>query len=101
MKILLAATSTEDFSGASKCLIELASSLIRHGHKVVVSLPKAGGSIETVLSEKNISFVVMREYQCWYKEESENPSSFSVAVKRLMNEITVEKCRKYLRARTF
>ena len=101
MKILLAATSTEDFSGASKCLIELASSLIRHGHKVVVSLPKAGGLIETVLSEKNISFVVMREYQCWYKGESENPSSLSVAVKRLMNEITVAKCRKYLRTEHF
>ena len=38
MKILLAATSTEDFSGASKCLLELASSLTCHGQEVAVLL---------------------------------------------------------------
>lgn len=97
MKILLAATSTEDFSGASKCLLELASSLTRHGQEVVVSLPKVGGSIETALSEKNIPFVVMREYQCWYKEKNETPSPITTALKRVMNKITVAKCRKYLR----
>ena len=71
MKILLVATSTEDFSGASKCLIELASSLIHQGHEVVVSIPKAEGPIQIALREKSIPFVVMREYQCWYKEKSE------------------------------
>ena len=101
MKILLAATSTEDFSGASKCLLELASSLTRHGQEVVVSLPKVGGSIEAALSEKNISFVVMREYQCWYKEKNETLSPITTALKRVMNEITVAKCRKYLRIERF
>ena len=101
MKILLAATSTEDFSGASKCLLELASSLTRHGQEVVVSLPKVGGSIETALSEKNIPFVVMREYQCWYKEKNETPSPITTALKRVMNKITVAKCRKYLRIERF
>lgn len=101
MKILLAATSTEDFSGASKCLLELASSLTRHGQEVVVSLPKVGGSIEAVLFEKNIPFVVMREYQCWYKEKNETLSPITIALKRVMNEITVAKCRKYLRIERF
>lgn len=101
MKILLVATSTEDFSGASKCLLELASSLTRHGQEVVVSLPKVGGSIEAVLFEKNIPFVVMREYQCWYKEKNETPSPITTALKRVMNEITVAKCRKYLRIERF
>lgn len=101
MKILLAATSTEDFSGASKCLIELACSLIRQDHKVIVSLPKAGGNIEKVLYEKNISFVVMREYQCWYKEKSEHVNFFAIVIKRIMNKITVSKCRRYLRSEHF
>lgn len=101
MKILLVATSTEDFSGASKCLLELASSLTRHGQEVVVSLPKVGGSIEAVLFEKNIPFVVMREYQCWYKEKNETLSPITTALKRVMNEITVAKCRKYLRIERF
>lgn len=101
MKILLVATSTEDFSGASKCLIELASSLIRQGQEVVVSIPKAESPIQIILHEKSIPFVVMREYQCWYKEESERANPFTIAIKRIMNEITVVKCRKYLRSECF
>ena len=82
-------------------MLELASSLTRHGQEVVVSLPKVGGSIETALSEKNIPFVVMREYQCWYKEKNETPSPITTALKRVMNKITVAKCRKYLRIERF
>lgn len=101
MKILLVATSTEDFSGASKCLMELASSLIRQGHEVVVSIPKAESSIQFALREKSIPFVVMREYQCWYKERSESLNPFGIIIKRILNELTVVKCRRYLRSECF
>ena len=101
MKILLVATSTEDFSGASKCLIELASSLIHQGHEVVVSIPKAEGPIQIALREKSIPFVVMREYQCWYKEKSEYLNPLTIAIKRIMNEVTVVRCRRYLRSERF
>ena len=43
----------------------------------------------------------MREYQCWYKEKNETPSPITTALKRVMNKITVAKCRKYLRIERF
>lgn len=99
MKILLAATSVEDFSGASKCLVELAVFLKQIGHDITVSLPKNGGHIETVLEEKNISYLVVREYQCWYREKRDKSLVFKpqVWIKRFLNEISVKKCRRILK----
>lgn len=101
MKILLASTSEENFSGASKCLIELASSLIKRKHKVVVSIPKYNGMIESDLNNYNIPFIVIREYQCWYKSKNEHPSFGNINLKRILNEISVIRCREYLRSEKF
>lgn len=101
MKILLAATSIEDFSGASKCLVELASALISSGQDVTISIPKADGPIEAVLHKKNIPFVIMREYQCWYKEKFEHQFFFLILLKRIMNNFSIIKCRRYLRKEKF
>lgn len=99
MKILLAATSVEDFSGASKCLRELAVALKQKGHEVEVVLPKSGGEIEKVLWEEKIPFFVVRQYQCWYKELDVKLSShnISILIKRILNRISIEKCKKILR----
>ncbi len=97
MKILLAGTSTEKFSGASKCLIELANSLRKKGNMVTVALPKANGDLEHVLTDLKISVIIIREYQCWYKEQTYSGINITYIVKRMMNEINIRKCRKILR----
>lgn len=101
MKILLASTSNENFSGASKCLIELAYELKMRNHEVIVSIPKSGGELENDLENLHIQFCIVREYQCWYKKINKKTNFFSMAIKSVLNEISVERCRKYLRLEKF
>ncbi len=42
MKILIAATNSEMFSGATRCLLELAKGLTDKNQNVVVLLPREG-----------------------------------------------------------
>lgn len=100
MKILLAATSCEAFSGASKCLIELALKL-KEKQNIVVSLPKSGGDLETILTEFGITTVVIREYQCWYRDLYLADNSIILTAKKTFNELSVLKCRRFLRSEGF
>ena len=101
MKVLLASTSNESFSGAAKCLIDLAKRLKEKNHDVFITIPKPGGDIYEILHSLNISVVIMREYQCWYIDLSSKESSLSQLLKRILNCLTVLRCRAYIRKNKF
>lgn len=103
MRILFAATSADNFFGASKGLCELAVAFKQKGHDVDVALPKREGALEKTLMQKQISFFVIRQYQCWYRHLDEEFSSSNrlLQIKRFLNELSVKKCRKILRDRQY
>lgn len=68
MKVLLASTNSEMFSGASKCLIELAKKLVDHKIGVVVILSRSG-MLEHELKKANIKYYIVKEYQSWYIDQ--------------------------------
>lgn len=101
MKVLLAATSIETFSGASKCLLELATSLKEQGIDVFVSIPKSDEKMEQILKKRNIKYIVIREYQCWYKYKSEKIKPLINWLKVMLNEISIIKCRLFINKEKF
>lgn len=86
MKVLLAATSSESRSGASKCLLDLAQGLQKNGIAVCVLLPQKG-NLGQELALKKIPYKMIHEYQCWYQDQ--NPQSpLKITLKSLLNIIT-------------
>lgn len=61
---MLVATSSENFSGAAKCLLDLAIGLKKKGNSVVVLLPRKG-AIESELNNASINYIVVHEYESW------------------------------------
>lgn len=94
--VLLAATSSESFSGASKCLVELAEKLQEDSEfNVVVTMPRRG-DLERVLAEKKIPFHVVKEYQSWYRDEGKENKRYRL--KRILNYVSVLKLMRIIRA---
>ena len=98
MKILLAATSTDTFSGASKCIVELAKKLKEKENNVIVSVPRKGSEIEALLKENAIETIVIHEYQSWYKYCNSSDNYLKTFAK---NELNVLKCAKYMHTQKF
>lgn len=91
MRIMLVATSPENFSGASKCLIDIAGELIKRGNKVLVLLPR-NGAIEKNLQKEDINYIAIHEYESWLSWGRFHH------IKQLLNHfITVPKVKKILR----
>lgn len=89
INVLLAATSSESFSGASKCLVELAGKLQEDPEfNVVVTIPHRG-DLQRVLADKNIRYYVVREYQSWYQDEGKKNKGYRL--KRIVNYLSVLK----------
>lgn len=94
MKVLLASTNSEMFSGASKCLIELAKKLVDHKIGVVVVLSRSG-MLEHELKKANIKYYIIKEYQSWYIDQGmENKYA---RIKRMANLLTVRKIKQIIK----
>lgn len=93
MNVLLASTGAEIFSGASKCLVELASELQKRDICVVIILPR-NGELEEILKQKQIRYVVIHEYQSWYLHQDKNKYFF---IKRLLNIGSVIKMIRFIK----
>lgn len=52
LKIMLAATSVDAFSGAAKCLLDIALEIGKRGHEVIVALPRKSGDIVYALDDR-------------------------------------------------
>lgn len=96
MKALLAASSSESFSGASKCLLELANGLRSNGVQVIVLLPNHG-SIETLLRQKNITYYVIRQYQVWCISIDNKYPNWYTKIKQIANRSAVNAIKKLIR----
>lgn len=88
MKVLLASTNSEMFSGASKCLIELAKKLVDHKIDVVVILSRSG-TLEQELKRANIKYYIVKEFQSWYVDQG--IKNKYVRIKRIANLSAVRK----------
>lgn len=82
MNILIAATNSQLFSGATRCLIDHAKALQKNGHKVVVIIPKAG-DLENQLKMFGIKYYLVHEYHSWYTSPSHKKNHFFI--KRVLN----------------
>ena len=88
MKILLATTGSENFSGAAKCLLELANGLRSKCNQVIVLLLDHG-EIENLLKQENIDYYVIKQYQAWYIHlDNKYPNRYP-RIKRIANRRTV------------
>lgn len=88
---MLVATSSENFSGASKCLIDIAGELMKRGNEVLVLLPR-NGAIEENLKKEKINYIAIHEYESWL-----NWGNFHQIKQLLNNFITVPKIKGILR----
>lgn len=98
MKVLLAATSSESFSGASKCLVELADQLKKRNIDVTVLLPRHG-DLEEKLSKKNIKYAVIKQLQCWYIGKNEKIRLLNL--KYLFNKLSILKTIQFIKKNNF
>lgn len=94
MKILLASTSSEIFSGAVRCLIELADDLNNRGIDVIVTIPKRG-DLENELNKRNIKYYYVHEYHSWYTSNKHTKNNF--LIKRMLNVIALFKMIKIIK----
>lgn len=94
MKVLIAATNSEMFSGATRCLIELAKGLIDKQHDVVILLPREG-DIEDELEHRKIRYYIIHEYHSWYTSAKHKNNQFRV--KRLLNLKAIYQAKQLLR----
>ena len=88
MKVIIAATSSENYSGASKAFLELCQSLKAEGIDVIAMIP-SHGQIEESLKKLNIKYYYAHEYHCWYTEKQFQNNKFKL--KRLLNNLTIAK----------
>ena len=82
MKVLLASTSAEMFSGAVRCLLELAIQLRKRQIEVVVVVPRHG-DMEDALKKEGIPYYCIHEYHSWYTSPEHRNNHFYG--KRLLN----------------
>lgn len=82
MKVLLASTGADISSGAVRCLLELADSLLKRKIDVLVTIPKHG-NIEFELEKKNIPYRYIHEYHSWYTSEKHKTNHFFL--KKILN----------------
>lgn len=95
INVLIAATFSESFSGASKCLVELAEKLQENPEfNVVVTIPHHG-DLEKILAEKRIRFYVVKEYQSWHRDEGKDNKGYRL--KRFANYVSVLKLMRVIR----
>lgn len=96
MNVLLAATSSESFSGAAKCLVELAKGLRHKGHQVVVILP-SHGDVENLLKQENIDYRVIKQHQAWYVDIDNKNTNKYQRIKQIANRRAVNTIKKFIR----
>lgn len=103
MKVLLAATSSDTFSGAYKCLIDLALGLVKKNVQVTISLPRDESDIKKELEFYHLPYVVFPEKRCWYVENEDISlkTYLENRVKRFINEKTIRNIKKYLNDNEF
>lgn len=103
MKVLLAATGSETFSGAYKCLIDLALGLIRKNVQVTITLPRDESDIKEELEYYHLPYVVFPEKRCWYVENEDIAIKTHIEnrVKRFINKRTIKNIRNYLKENDF
>lgn len=82
MNIMLVATNSDLFSGATRCLLEIAEGLTKHQIKVVVVIPRKG-DIEIELRRLNIRYYYVHEYHSWYTSDEHNENNFFL--KKILN----------------
>ena len=95
MKILIAATNSEMFSGATRCLLELAKGLTDKNQNVVVLLPREG-DVEPQLKLFGIRYFIVHEYHSWYTSKNHRKNKFKL--KRFLNDIAVCQVKKLIKA---
>lgn len=88
MKVMIAATSSENYSGASKAFLELCQSLKAESIDVIAMIP-SHGQIEESLKKLNIKYYYAHEYHCWYTGKRFQNNKFKL--KRLLNNLTIAK----------
>lgn len=96
MNILLAATGSESFSGAAKCLVELAKGLRNNGYKILVLLPDKG-DIENLLKSENIDYCVIKQHQAWYVYLDDAHPNRYPRIKQIVNRKAVIAIKKLIR----
>lgn len=94
MKILIAATSSEADSGASKCLIELSKELLIRKYEVIVSLPREG-ILEDTLKRNGIPYVILHEYHSWYTGPQFKNNNF--LIKKLLNKLSIFRSVRFIK----
>ena len=94
MKVLLAATGGEFFSGASHCLLELAEKLISRGIEVIVIIP-GRGDVEQELRKRDIRYFFIHEYHSWYISDHCQKNKFQL--KRLVNLLSIYKIKNLIK----
>lgn len=82
MNILIAATNSQMFSGATRCLVDHVEALHRNGHEVIVVLPRPG-DLEEQLRKLGIKYYLVHEYHAWYTSEKHKENKF--LFKRILN----------------
>lgn len=88
MKVLLASTTSDTFSGASKCLVELVQKLTEHKINIIVLLPR-NGLLKHELQKLNIKVYVIKELQSWYIDLGQKNKY--ARIKRAANIVAVRK----------
>lgn len=82
MKVLISSTNSDIFSGASKCLLDLAQKLRDRKINVVVLLPR-NGPLEQELKKFNVKYYIVKEFQSWYIDNG--LKNKFVRIKRIAN----------------
>ena len=77
MKVIIAATSSENYSGASKAFLELCQSLKAEGIDVIAMIP-SHGQIEESLKKLNIKYYYAHECHCWFTEKQFQNNKFKL-----------------------
>lgn len=82
MKVLLASTGAELFSGAVRSLLDLANQLKQKQVEVIVVIPRHG-DMEERLKKDGIKYYCVHEYHSWYTSSAHANNHFYL--KRLLN----------------
>lgn len=82
MKVLLASTGAEMFSGAVRSLLDLAGQLRKKQIEVIVVIPRHG-DMEERLKKDGIKYYCIHEYHSWYTSSVHVKNHFYI--KRLLN----------------
>lgn len=87
--IVLVSTTSDDISGASKALIELACALKERKLKVTVLLPDYG-NLRYIFQKKGIKVKIFKEYSSWIKWKNDNKKKIlKTSIKNCLNKIEI------------